>query len=148
MNKQYIIDEAKKLIKDSEGLSLKAYLCPANKWTIGYGHTANVKKGDTCTDEQADEFLAYDINYFIEKILKMVKVDISDNQMIALVDFVFNLGEYSLSKSKLLLKINAKDFVGASEEFLKWNKATVNGKLTELKGLTIRREKEKKIFLS
>ena len=28
-----------KLMHDFEGLKLKAYLCPAKVWTIGYGNT-------------------------------------------------------------------------------------------------------------
>lgn len=41
------------LIKAFEGYRSEAYLCPAGKWTIGYGHTSGVKEGDTCTKEQA-----------------------------------------------------------------------------------------------
>ena len=33
------------LIKEFEGLRLKAYKCPGGVWTIGYGHTAGVKPG-------------------------------------------------------------------------------------------------------
>ena len=33
------------LIKHFEGCELEAYLCPANVWTIGYGHTKGVYEG-------------------------------------------------------------------------------------------------------
>ena len=49
------------LIKSFEGCRLKAYKCPAGVWTIGYGHTAGVKEGDTITQEQADEYLRNDL---------------------------------------------------------------------------------------
>ncbi|WP_319422749.1 lysozyme [Pleurocapsa sp. FMAR1] len=32
------------LIKKYEGLRTNAYLCPADVWTIGYGHTKGVKQ--------------------------------------------------------------------------------------------------------
>ena len=34
------------LIKQHEGLRLEAYRCPAGVFTIGYGHTAGVRRGD------------------------------------------------------------------------------------------------------
>ena len=40
------------LIKEFEGLRLVAYKCPAGVWTIGYGHTYNVKEGDVITQGQ------------------------------------------------------------------------------------------------
>jgi hypothetical protein len=44
--------------------------------------------------------------------------------------------------------INAGNFPAAAEEFLRWNKITVNGEKKVLPGLTSRREKEKALFLS
>ncbi|MCQ2074611.1 MAG: hypothetical protein MJY77_05375 [Bacteroidaceae bacterium] len=37
------------IIRQFEGLRLTAYRCPSGIWTIGYGHTNNVRKGDTIT---------------------------------------------------------------------------------------------------
>ena len=39
------------LIKQFESLRLKAYLCPAEKWTIGYSHIRNVIEGDVINKE-------------------------------------------------------------------------------------------------
>ena len=44
------------LIKQYEGCRLSAYQCAAGVWTIGYGHTAGVKKGMTITQAQADAY--------------------------------------------------------------------------------------------
>lgn len=49
------------LIKQSEGLETTAYLCPAGVWTIGYGHTHGVKRGDAVTGRQAEEYLREDL---------------------------------------------------------------------------------------
>ena len=42
------------LLKQLEGCKLVAYQCSAGVWTIGYGFTKGVKKGDTMTQQQAD----------------------------------------------------------------------------------------------
>ena len=38
--------EGLELIKKFEGCKLKSYKCPAGVWTIGYGHTEDIKEGD------------------------------------------------------------------------------------------------------
>lgn len=73
----------------------------------------------------------------------MVEVPLNQNQFDALASFTYNLGETNLSSSTLLKKLNAKDYTGASNEFLKWNRA--GGKV--LNGLVRRREAERNLFL-
>lgn len=135
---------AKELIKKYEGLSLDAYLCPAGVPTIGYGHTHNVKIGDTCTQQQADEWLDDDFYAACLDTKAVVKVPLTDNQLDALGSFVFNLGVRKLIQSTLLKKLNAKDYAGAADEFDRWVFA---GKV-QLKGLIARRAAEKALFLS
>jgi lysozyme len=65
----------------------------------------------------------------------------------ALVSFSFNVGLGSLKTSTLLKKVNNRKFEEASNEFLKWNKAKVKGKLTVLIGLDRRRKEERELFL-
>ena len=67
------------LIKHFESLQLKAYKCSANVWTIGYGHTKNVKEGDRICEDQANCFLMQDL-YSVERaIIRLVKVKINQN---------------------------------------------------------------------
>ena len=47
------------IIKKYEGCRLTAYVCPAGKLTIGYGHTKGVKKGQKITQAQAEELGVY-----------------------------------------------------------------------------------------
>lgn len=49
------------LIKRFEGFSPTAYLCPAGVWTIGYGHTADVHRGDRIDEEAAEDYLREDL---------------------------------------------------------------------------------------
>lgn len=137
-----------KLIKEAEGCVLKAYTCPAGVLTIGYGHTGkDVTEGLTITEEQAEELLKKDLEKFEKTVEKYVEVEMNQNQFDALVSFTFNLGSGNLAKSTLLKKLNAKDYAGAAEQFLVWNKATVDGVKKELPGLTTRRKKERELFL-
>ena len=131
------------LIKEFEGCKLKAYKCPADVWTIGYGHTDGVKEGDEITQQEADRLLASDVELFTTGVQRLVHSDINRNQLGALVSFSFNVGLGNLRHSTLLRMVNAGDFVGAADQFLRWNKA--GGKV--LAGLTRRREAERQLFL-
>lgn len=132
------------LIKSFEGLELEAYLCPANVWTIGYGHTGNVHEGQTITKQEAEELLDQDLEVFRRGVRKAVTVDLNENQFGALVSFAYNVGIGSLQSSTLLKLLNAGDYAGAADQFLRWNKAS--GKV--LTGLTRRREAERAVFLT
>ena len=135
------------LICEYEGLRLSAYLCPAGVWTIGYGSTRGVKKGMTITQAQADARLKADVQVYAKAVNSMLRTGVTQGQFDALVSFAFNLGAGALEKSTLLRKINASD-PSAVHEFAKWNKATVDGKMTVLPGLTRRRAAEARLFAS
>jgi lysozyme len=131
------------LIKECEGFRSEVYLCPAGKQTIGYGHL--IGKGENygkITEQEAEKLLRQDVQKAEEAVNRYVQVPITPGQYDALVDFTYNLGEGNLKNSTLLRKLNSGDNDGASNEFGRWTKA--NGKT--LKGLEIRREKEKEMF--
>lgn len=107
-----------------------------------------VKVGASFTPEQCQEMMQRAVTKELTSIASVVKVSLTYNQIIALTDFTHNLGIGALKKSTLLKKVNSGDCVGASKEFLKWDKATVNGKLTPLKGLTKRRQSESAMWLT
>ena len=132
------------LIKEFEGLRLTAYLCSAKVWTIGYGHTKGVKRGDTCTQAEADAFLVKDVGWVLAAVQGAVKVPLTAGQRAALHSFVFNCGAGAFRSSTLLRKLNQGEYNNAAEEFLRWNKA--GGKV--IKGLVRRRAAERKVFLS
>lgn len=130
------------LIKQFEGLRLKAYLCPANVWTIGYGHTGGVKEGDKITLAKANEYLKADIARFEAAVNKLVTVPLTQNQFDALVSFTYNVGVVALKTSTLLKYLNVGSYTAVSEQLRRWNKAS--GK--PLQGLINRREAEIKLF--
>ena len=138
------------LIKDFEGFSSSAYLDVVNIPTIGWGNTfyadgRKVKLGDQISKTDALKLLEVVANRdFADKIFPSIKVKVTQSQFDAMVSLAYNIGVGAFLKSTLLKKVNAGDFAGAGEEFLRWNKA--GGK--EVLGLTRRREREKQLFLS
>ena len=132
------------IIKKFEGCELEAYLCPAGKPTIGYGHTYGVKLGRTITQAQANILLEQDYQDALNGVEELVKVPLTENQLGALTSFVFNLGRGKLIGSTLRKKLNQGDYKGAAEEFDKW--VFAGGK--KLNGLIARRAAEKELFLS
>lgn len=137
------------LIKHYEGFSAKPYLCPAGIPTIGYGSTyyRNGKpvtmKDPAISRIDASVLLLVCAFQYQKKVLQMVKVPLKDNQLAALVSFAYNLGTGRLKASTLLRKLNRGDYVGAANEFPKWCFA---GK-KKLKGLELRRQSERQLFL-
>lgn len=144
-----ISNKGLELIKEFEGFSSVAYLCPAKIPTIGYGNTfwedgRKVRLGEQISKTKALELLEFVANKdFASKIYPLIKVEVNQNQFDAMVSLTYNIGVGAFSSSTLLRKVNAKDFIGASNEFLKWDKA--GGK--QLLGLTRRRQREKELFL-
>lgn len=131
------------LVKSFEGLKLRAYLCPAKVWTIGYGSTGpHVTPGKVITEAQANDLLQDDLDRFEKAVTRLVTVSLTQNQYDALVSFAFNVGISALERSTLLKRVNAKLFDQAKAEFAKWNRA--GGR--PLAGLTRRRAAEAALF--
>ena len=150
MSNSEIPARALNAIKRSEGLKLKAYRCPADVWTIGYGHTGlmpdgeKVQEGCTITKAEAEEILRQDIDKFTQGVKALIKVSINRNQLGALVSFSYNVGLGSLKNSTLLRLLNEGNYLGAAEQFQLWRKA--GGRV--LPGLVARRAVEAELFLS
>lgn len=131
------------LAKRFEGLKLSSYKNNGDVWTIGFGHTLDVKEGDIITISRANELLSEDMNDAADCVNKLVTSDINQNQFDAICDFVFNLGWSHFESSHLLTYINQSNFDLAAEEFKKW--VYSNGCV--LSGLVNRREAEKDLFI-
>ena len=137
-----VSQECVNLVKFFEGFEAKAYLCPANVWTIGYGRTRNVKEGDMINELQAERDLLEELEEFGHQVLNTVQVPLEQNEFDALTSWTYNLGVGNLQSSTLLKKLNSGDKNSVPSEMLRWNKAA--GKV--LAGLTRRREAEAKLW--
>lgn len=138
------------LVKEFEGFRAKAYKCPAGVWTIGYGTTASAgvgvtpKDGMTITKSDAEAYLQAALDKFADQIAPSITAPTNSNEFGAFVSLAYNIGPGAFKKSSALRLFNAGDKEGAAKAILMWNKA--GGKV--LKGLTRRREAERKLFLT
>lgn len=135
------------LIRDAEGLRLKAYHDSEGVLTIGYGHTGRMSPpkvfaNSSITKAEAEEYLRGDAAEAEKIVLRNVRVPLSQNEFDALVSWVFNLGEGNLKRSTLLRKLNDGDYAGAAEQFSRW----VYGGTKVLPGLVKRRAAERALF--
>ena len=148
-NLKEMSEQGVNLIKSFEGFSSVPYNDGVGVMTIGYGHAFRKKDKHLkkITEEQAVEILKEDVSIAVKNVNNLVKVDITQNQFDALVSFAFNVGVGNLKNSTLLKKLNQGDYIGAADEFLRWNKGRVNGVMKEMKGLTRRRVAERALFL-
>ena len=137
------------LICEFEGKRLVAYDDGVGVWTIGFGtikypNGVRVKKGDTCTLDQAKEYMRHDLIEFEHTVNSSVKVPLNQNQFDALVSLSYNIGSNAFKSSTLVKKLNAGDYQGAADQFNVW----VNAGGKRMQGLANRRDKEKLLFLS
>ena len=132
-------------IEQWEGFHGRTYLCPAGKLTIGFGHTENVKAGDTVTYTEAYKMLVEDVRRYVDGMSRWVNVPVTEGQFIALTSLAFNVGtDYVVHKCpKLMRALNTGNTEECARQFLDITKC--NGKV--LPGLVRRRQAEAKLFL-
>ncbi|MBE9171194.1 lysozyme [Pleurocapsales cyanobacterium LEGE 06147] len=139
-------------IKKFEGFKEQAYRDTDGTAVIGYGlpqiNGQKVKMGDRITQAQAHAALCDRLENIQQEILSAVEVDLNTNQLAALISLVYNTGSHVLTRSTLINKLNSGDYLGAANEFLRWNKANIGGRLVPLAGLSKRRLVEKQLFLA
>lgn len=147
-----VSDAGINLIKSFEGFRGNAYPDPksgGDPWTVGYGTTKfpsgrPVKQGDKVTPGQAELYLREDVKKFANSVDSLVTAPLTQCQYDALVSFVYNLGATNFRTSTLLKRLNARDYKGAADEFLRW---VSPGSSVEA-GLRRRRTAERDLFLS
>ena len=135
------------LIKEFEGLRLKAYKCPAGILTIGYGHTSaagepKVLPGMMISKDEAEAILKRDMVQYENGVRSQVTPALTQGQFDALVSFAYNAGVGALQRSTLLKRVNAGKIDEVPAEFMKWTRG--GGK--ELPGLIRRRRAEVKLW--
>jgi lysozyme len=139
------------LIKKFEGLFLKSYFCPAGVPTIGYGSTMwndgkKVELGQTITLEGAEILLMWELK---NKANALHRLNLNQNQFDALMSFIYNIGISAFLNSTLFKKALAnQNDETIRNEFMRWNKAKVNGKMVVLKGLNNRRIAESNLYFT
>jgi len=132
------------LIASSEGVRLKAYRDTGGIWTIGFGHTKDVKEGDVITLNQAKIMLAYDLAER-ERQLNTLGLNLNQNQYDACIDLIYNCGIGNFMKSDIFKRIKAN----SDDPMLRviWPETYVHDRAgNEPPGLKIRRKKELALY--
>ena len=138
------------IIKSFEGFSPTPYLCPANRWTIGYGSTWDIKGRAVngshlpITRDEAGPLLKREIRHVESAINRLIKAELTENMFSATASLVYNIGTGNFQRSTLKMKLNRGEYENAADEFPKWRKA--GGRI--LKGLVRRRAQERELFLT
>lgn len=138
------LDLIKKYEQGPEGgVALEAYLCSSRVWTIGWGHTKDVRFDQHATEAQCEQWLLEDIADAEAAVAKGIHAPLLQREFDALVSFVFNVGSSNFFSSTLRKKVNGMDYASAANEFPRWNKS----KGVVMNGLIARRADEKHMFL-
>ena len=135
----------------NEGCILHAYQDTGKVWTIGYGTTLypngqHVKCGDVCTKDQALDYLINAMTSAGNQI-NALKLNLTQNQFDALVDFVYNsgIGHFESSQLFQLIKQNPNN-PSIKATFQATGIRDRNG--TILNGLVARRTKEAELYFT
>jgi lysozyme len=140
-------------IKQQEGLLLTAKKDVDGVYVNGYGckiiDGAPAYAGQKITESIADRSCRTHAELCADAVLHMLAhdIDLTQGQLDALVDFVYNAGAGALQHSTILRRINGKATVQEAM-FTAWSKAHVDGVLVTLPGLFERRQAEYRQFWS
>lgn len=145
-----ITDATISLVKKFEKFSSAIYPCLAGKLTVGYGHVVNefekVKYKNGISPKQADDLLTEDLQDAVNCLKKLIKVNLTANQISALISLVFNVGCGEFASSKALKLINEKNLEKAKVQLFdsKIGFVRIGNKI--INGLVNRRALEAKLW--
>jgi lysozyme len=131
------------LVAGFEGLYTHAYRDMVGVPTVCYGETEGVKMTDSYTPKECADMLAAKLPRYWSEIEGAIKVPLTDNERAAYTSFSYNVGTAGFRRSTALKRLNAGDHKGACHALMAWNRA--GGR--EVRGLTIRRAKERDLCL-
>lgn len=144
------------MIAMKESCRLRAYLCPAGKWTCGWGETSGVGPNTVWTQDYADQRFCDSLTLFTDEVRAACTVEPNENEFAAMVSLAYNIGLGWRGKAKpkgardgfrqstVLRQHNLGNKENASRAFGLWNKA--NGQV--MNGLVARRAEEAALYLT
>ncbi|WP_224769718.1 lysozyme [Pseudosulfitobacter pseudonitzschiae] len=121
-----------------EGLRTQAYQDVIGVWTVCYGETKGVSRGDSYTKAQCDAMLDEELRSYAVGLGKCLKAPLPEGAAVAFLSWSYNVGTGAACRSTAVRKANAGDLFGACDELLRWNRA--GGRV--INGLVNRRKSE------
>ena len=107
-----------------------AYQDSVGVWTVGYGETKGVKRGDKTTPERALIQLEKSVDGYAKQVKSCIgDVPLYQHEFDAYVDLAYNVGAEAVCKSSIPRKLKAGQYEAACKTILSFDKITLNGKL-------------------
>lgn len=130
------------VVTQFEGLRNEPYRDVAGILTVCVGETRVPMR--RYTDAECENMLADGLADFAEGVLERnPELRGHDPQLLAATSLAYNIGIGAYNRSTVARRFSAGDWRGACNAFLAWNRA--GGR--EVRGLTLRRQKEREICL-
>ena len=131
----------------AEGIRQAAYRDPPGVLTVCYGHTGpDVVKNKVYTLKECDDLLDDDMRSAITTV-ERCHPNLPEKVLAAFADAVYNIGPKVACDSAASTLLAKKDYVGACDQLVRWDKSTVAGVSVRLPGLTKRRAAERAVCL-
>ena len=156
-NNNQVVNKAAPIIKHFEGFRADAYLCPAGKLTVGYGHVIQPGDPHHVTKPQAAEWLKQELHndYLPDTLYALesrgfVLRTMTTGEIAAALSAVYNNGAIIIYDGTWVDKIQSGKTDLAANWFYKWSKHRdpATGKLVRSKGLVRRRFAEWMLYTS
>ena len=153
---RHVNNQGLSIIKKWEGFpesrpgGTSVYLCPANRYTIGYGSTwdldGNAIRADhpDITREEAEKYLQREVSHVEKAIEKLITAELTDNMFSALGSWAYNVGTGAMQRSTLRQCLLRGEYEKAGDQLMRW----VYAGPRRLQGLISRRLEEKSLFFS
>lgn len=130
-----VVESTLEMIRQFEGLSLKAYW-DVTRYSIGYGsgtllNGVKIKSTDVITKAQAEQLLLRDTKEAAGYVNRYVTSAINRNMFDALTSFVYNVGSGNFAGSNLLRLVNVNPYnFTAIEAAFREDKWTTHNRVT------------------
>lgn len=130
-----------------EGRSLDPYKDLADRWTVCNGETRVEMRRYSA--EECDEMLREAVFEFSEGVLKCTPGLVEHPRVLAAAaSLAYNIGLPAYCQSTIAKRFNAGAMTEGCNGFPAWHYSRVDGKLTPVRGLLLRRNEEREICLS
>ena len=129
-----------------EGLRQSAYPDPASHgkpWTICYGHTSGVKRGDRDSISECKQLLLADLEKEGAGIDGCITYPTTNGQAVAFLSLAHNIGAEAFCRSSVVRDFNAGRTRQACDDLLKFDRAAG----VVFPGLQHRRQAERRLCL-
>lgn len=130
-----------------EGVRYAAYQDVGDVWTICYGETLGVKKGDTTTPEQCKSQLISSLLRH-NKPFERLPRQLPERVHLAALDFCYNVGTGACTNSTLWRHLQTGRYDEACQQFTRWKYAAgqdCSAKGSQCRGVWVRRQLERDI---